>query len=213
MPKSNYLYLCVLILLFLVGCSPKLFKEKWATQKAPNYFKAKFETTQGDFEIEAKREWSPLAVDRLYMLIKTGFYTDIALFRVVEGYVVQFGIHNDSTLNKSWRSFKIPDEQVIEKNTKGAISFARRGKETRSTQIFINLENNSPRLDTLAYSGVKGFPVIAQVTSGMDVVETFYKEYGNQPSNIQGEIQKKGNSILKEKFPKLDYIKKAYIIK
>lgn len=207
----------ILILPFLfyclTGCSPKLFNEKWTTKKAPDSFKARFETTKGNFEIEAKREWSPQAVDRLYMLIKTGFYTDIALFRVVENFVVQFGIHNDSTLNNNWQAAKVPDEPVMEKNVEGTISFARGGVETRSTQIFINLGNNSPRLDTLAYSGVAGFPVIAKVITGMDVIKDFYSEYGERPSRMQGEIQVKGNAFLKEKFPKLDYIKSAYILK
>lgn len=208
-------FLSLLLLIFLsVSCnSNEVFKKKWTTKKAPETFKARFETTKGNFDIEAKREWSPKAVDRLYQLIKSEFYNDIALFRVVPDFVVQFGIHNESSLNKEWANYKISDESVIEKNVEGSISFARGGKESRTTQLFINLKSNSPRLDTLDYNGVKGFPVVAKVTQGMDVVKKFYDGYGGKPATKQNEIQKDGNSYLKKNYPKLDYINKAYIIK
>ncbi len=202
-----------LLAISMVACTPKPFHKKWLDAQAPEYFKARFETTEGNFDIEARREWSPKAVDRLYALIKTGFYTDIALFRVVDGFVAQFGIQNDSALNVLWQSYKIPDEPVVEPNTKGALAFARGGEETRSTQLFINLENNSPRLDTISYNGVTGFPVVARVIRGMDVVESFYSEYAEQPSSLQSVAEQRGNEAFKEQFPKLDYILKAYIIK
>jgi len=196
-----------------MSCSKKVFKEKWTKQEAPKIFKARFETTKGNFDIEAHRAWSPKAVDRLYQLISNGFYTDIAIFRVVPNYVVQFGIHNNSSLNKSWSTHKLPDEPVLMSNTEGAISFARGGKESRTTQIFINLKNNSPRLDSLLYKDVKGFPVVAKVTKGMDIIKSFYSGYQEKPSNKQGSIEKYGNVYLRNNFPKLDYIKKAYIVK
>ncbi|MDJ0646744.1 MAG: peptidylprolyl isomerase [Flavobacteriaceae bacterium] len=198
--------------LVIPSCSPKIFKEKWTKKEAPAIFRARFETTKGNFDIEAHRDWSPKGVDRLYQLIQSEFYTDIALFRVVPDFVVQFGIHNDSILNASWRQFKVPDEPILEENIEGAISFARGGKETRSTQLFINLKNNSPRLDTIFYSGVKGFPVIAKVRHGMKVIKSFHKSYGESPAKRQDSIQKYGNAYLKKNFPKLDYIKKAYIL-
>lgn len=203
----------IIIGLLIISCSPKVFKKRWTKKEAPATFKARFETTKGNFDIEAHRAWSPKAVDRLYQLISTDFYTDIALFRMIPGFVVQFGIHNDTILNSSWSKHKIPDEKAIEKNLEGTISFARGGKQTRTTQIFINLKSNSPRLDTLAYSGVKGFPVVAKVIKGMDVVQSFYSKYGGQPASRQDSIYKRGNSYLKKKYPKLDYIKKAYILK
>ena len=129
-----------IILISFLSCSPKLFKEKWTKEEAPAYFKARFETTQGNFDIEAKRAWSPEGVDRLFQLIKNEFYTDIAVFRVVPGFVAQFGIHNDSLVNASWRRFKIADEEVVESNDFMTISFARGGVKTRTTQIFINLK-------------------------------------------------------------------------
>ena len=203
----------VLLCTVLLSCSQKLFKEKWTTKEAPEIFRARFETTQGNFDIEAHRNWSPKAVDRLYQLIDTEFYTNIALYRVVPNFVAQFGIHNDSVLNNSWKKFKVPDEITREKNFEGAIAFARGGKETRSTQLFINLKSNSPRLDTLSYSGVSGFPVIAKVTAGIDVVHSFYKGYAEKPGRRQDSIQKYGNRYLKKNYPKLDYIKRAYILK
>lgn len=204
----------ILIGLFLaIGCSPKTFKTKWTEEEAPETFKARFETTKGNFDIYAEREWSPAGVDRLYQLIKRGFYTDIALYRVVPNFVVQFGISNDSLLNKQWESVIIPDEEVKKKNLKGTISFARAGKETRSTQLFINLKSNSPYLDEISGGGVTGFPVVAEVTEGMDVVMEFYDEYGNAPATKQGRIYAKGNEFLKEEYPELDYIVKAYLLK
>jgi cyclophilin family peptidyl-prolyl cis-trans isomerase len=199
-------------LLLITSCSPKIFKEKWTQEKAPEYFKARFETTQGNFDIEAKREWSPNGVDRLYQLIKHDFYTDIALYRVLPKFVVQFGIHNDSILNNRWSDVKLKDESVIKSNDSMTISFARGGKESRTTQIFINMKNN-PRLDKLDYGGVKGFPVIATIINGMETVQKFYANYGPKPAKEQGQIYTKGNTYLKEKYPKLDYITKAYIIK
>lgn len=201
-----------LISIIILSCSPKIFKEKWTKKQAPKVFKARFETTKGNFDVEAHRAWSPKAVDRLYQLIQSEFYTDIALFRVVPDFVAQFGIHNDSILNNSWKKFKVLDEPTLKENREGTISFARGGKETRTTQLFINLKSNSPRLDTIFYSGVKGFPVIAEVIQGMDVVESFYDQYGEKPGARQDSIQKHGNSYLRRNFPKLDYIKKAYIL-
>ena len=214
MNNSTSFFSLLLLIFFTFSCSSnEVFKKKWTTKQAPETFKARFETTKGTFDIEAKRIWSPKAVDRLYQLIKSEFYTDIAIFRVVPNFVVQFGIHNDSSLNEDWANYKVPDEPVVEKNVEGSISFARGGKESRTTQIFINLKSNSPRLDTLDYSGVKGFPVVAKITHGMDVVIKFYDGYAEKPSSKQKDIQKEGNSYLKKNFPKLDYINSAYIIK
>lgn len=200
------------IIALLLGCSPKVFKEKWTKQKAPEVFRAKFETTQGDFVIVAKREWSPQGVDRLYQLLKNGFYNDIAIFRVVPKFVAQFGIHNDSIVNRSWRKFPLDDEPVILKNDSMNIAFARAGKRTRTNQIFINLKNNN-RLDTLAYGGVTGFPGIAKVISGMDNVLKFYGKYGDKLGRRQDSIQTYGNKFIKKNYPEIDFIKTAYILK
>ena len=198
--------------ILLSSCITKQFNEKWTKEKAPTTFKARFETTQGNFDIVAVRSMSPYGVDRLYQLIKHDFYTDIAIFRVLPDYVVQFGIHTDSLTNTRWKEYKIPDEIVKQSNDSMTISFARGGVESRTTQLFINMKDNK-RLDRLDYNGVKGFPVVAKITSGMEVIHKLYSEYGPAPARRQGEIYAKGNVYLRKEFPNLDYITKAYILK
>lgn len=207
---KKLLFLFSLFMFF--SCSKKLFNEKWTKEKAPSEFKAKFETTKGDFEIYAKREWSPQGADRLYSLIKNGFYTDIAIFRVVPNFVAQFGIHNDSIINNRWSKFGINDEPVLVKNDSMTIAFARGGKKTRTTQIFINLKSNN-RLDELDYDGVKGFPVIAKVTKGAENVLEFHNKYGDKLGFRQDSIQKFGNKFIRKNYPEIDFIIKASIIK
>lgn len=199
-------------IVLMSSCATKKFKEKWTTLKAPETFKARFETTKGNFDIEAKREWSPNGVDRLYQLIKNEYYQDVAIFRVVPNFVAQFGIHNDTLINNAWQNRGIKDEPVIAKNDKMTIAFARGGVNTRSNQIFINLKDNY-RLDKLAYSGVTGFPVVAKVIEGEENVLKFYNGYGESLGRKQGKISQKGNAFLKKEYPKVDYIIKAYILK
>ena len=205
--KRIFLLLCILL---LSSCATSKFKEKWLKEKAPNTFKARFETTKGDFDIVARRLWSPKGVDRLYQMIKNGYYEDVAIFRVVPKFVAQFGIHNDSLIHRSWGK-GIDDEPVLAKNNAMTISFARGGVKSRSNQIFINLKNNS-RLDNLSYSGVTGFPVVAKVITGQENVLKFYNGYGDKLGFKQDSITKFGNKFLREKFPKVDYIIKAYLI-
>jgi len=201
----------VVSLLLLCSCATNKFKEKWLKEESPNTFKARFETTKGNFDIVARRAWSPKGVDRLFQMIKNEYYTDVALFRVVPNFVAQFGIHNDTIINKSWEK-GIEDEPVLAKNDLMSISFARGGVNTRSNQIFINLKNNN-RLDALSYDGVTGFPVIAKVITGQKNVLKFYNGYGDELGSKQDSITKFGNKFLREKFPEVDYIIKAYIIK
>lgn len=210
LPPALFIFLSGIII--LSSCSSKKTPAEWVKIEAPEYFKARFETTKGNFEIEAKREWSPLAVDRLYQLIQSGFFDGAALFRVVPGFVVQFGIHNDSSLNTFWNKHTFEDEAVVKANTRGSIAFARGGVKTRTTQIFINLSNNSPKLDTIHYSGVTGFPGIGQVTAGMDVVDIFFDQYGDELGYKQDSIEQRGYDFLSRKYSRVDYINKAYII-
>lgn len=207
---KKILILCVVVL--VASCNTKKFNKKWIKEQAPKTFKARFETTQGNFDIVAVRSMSPKGVDRLYQLIKHNFYTDIAIYRVLPNFVVQFGIHGDSIKNTYWKEYKIPDEMVLQSNDSMTISFARGGVESRTTQIFINMKNN-PRLDSLDYSGVKGFPVIAKITCGIETVHNFYSGYSREPASKQDIIYAEGNAFLKKEYPKLDYIIKAYIIK
>lgn len=208
--KQILLGLCVVLL--LASCASKKFKEKWLEKEAPATFKARFETTQGNFDIEAVREWSPAGVDRLYQLITNNYYEDVSIFRVVPKFVAQFGIHNDTLINNAWGERGVKDEPVLQKNDSMTIAFARDGVETRSNQIFINLKKNY-RLDKLAYSGVTGFPVIAKVIDGQENVLNFYGGYGDKLGYKQDSVAKFGNAFLREKYPKVDYIKKAYILK
>ena len=200
----------LLLVITAISCSSTRFNQKWTKKQAPEQFKARFETTQGEFDIIAKREWSPQGVDRLYQLIKSEFYTDIALFRVIPKFVVQFGIQNDSILNNSWKKYRIKDEPVLQSNDSMAISFARDGVDSRTTQLFINVKNNH-HLDTVKFNGVTGFPVIAKISKGMENVHKFYSTDDDVPD--QDSIQKYGNDFLRRKYPKLDYIKRAYILK
>ena len=206
--KKVFLLLSIIL---LSSCATSKFKEKWLQEKAPNTFTARFETTKGNFDIVARRLWSPKGVDRLYQMIKYGYYEDVAIFRVVPKFIAQFGIHNDTIIHRSW-SKGIEDEPVLAKNDSMTISFARGGVRTRSNQIFINLKNNK-RLDKLAYSGVTGFTVIAKVIDGQENVLNFYGGYGDKLGYKQDSITKLGNKFLREKFPKVDYITKAYILK
>ncbi|HEX4958631.1 MAG TPA: peptidylprolyl isomerase, partial [Lacibacter sp.] len=149
------LFLLVAVLVFS-ACSRSIFKEKWTKDTAPETFTARFETTKGNFDIKIKRELSPAGVDRLYQLVKHGFFDSVVFYRVVPKFVAQFGTA-DTALEKAWSKFKVADEEVKASNLRGTISYARSGKETRGTVLFINLVDN-PRLDTINYNGVKGFP-------------------------------------------------------
>jgi len=172
---------------------------------APYTFQAVFVTTKGEFTIEAYREWSPAGVDRLFQLIKSGFYTNNCLFRVQPEYVVQFGISNDSAANAFWDKNPIPDEPVVGHNLRGVVSYARDGKETRTAQIFINKKDNF-KLDTINYNGLRGFPPVARIISGFDVVEEFNAQYGFEPANHQDSVMVQGNRYWERKFPGMDYI-------
>ena len=177
----------------------KLLKPDALQETAPDQFKVIVKTTKGDFKLELHRDWAPIGVDRFYNLVKAGFFTDIAMFRVVKGFVVQFGIHGSPLISEAWQNANIQDEPVRESNLKGTISFAKAGPNTRTTQLFINLENNI-QLDQM------GFPPIGKVIEGMDVIESLNSEYSERPSNNQGRIHAQGNAYLKSAFPNLDYI-------
>ncbi|MDP2864774.1 MAG: peptidylprolyl isomerase [Elusimicrobiota bacterium] len=181
-----------------------------ATEKAPETFKVKFDTTKGDFTIEVTRAWSPLGADRFYNLVKAGFFTDVAFFRVIEGFMVQFGIHGDPAVATAWRGARIQDDPVVESNKPGYVSYAMAGPNTRTSQMFINFGNNA-RLDGM------GFSPFGKVTDGMSVVNSLYSGYGEgAPSGMgpdQGRVQSQGNKYLKAEFPKMDYIKSADLLK
>jgi peptidyl-prolyl cis-trans isomerase A (cyclophilin A) len=182
---------------------PDLLDPSKATAKAPDLFKAKFTTTKGDFVIEVHRDWSPSGADRFYNLVKMGFYDDTRFFRTVDGFMVQFGISGDPAVAAKWQEQSIPDDPVKQSNKRAYVTFAQRGTpNTRSTQVFINYGDNS-RLDN-------SFAPFGQVVQGMEVVDSFYKGYGESPN--QAYIQTKGNAYLDVTFPNLDGIKHAMIV-
>lgn len=179
------------------------------TAKAPATFKAQFNTTKGKFIVEVTRSLAPHGADRFYNLVRSGYFTDVAFFRVVPGFMCQFGISGDPNISANWRGATIPDDPVKGSNTRGTITFATAGPNTRTTQLFINFGDNS-RLDGM------GFSPFGKVIEGMDVVDKIYSGYGDGPPSgrgpDQGRIQREGNAYLKKDFPKLDYIKSATIL-
>jgi peptidyl-prolyl cis-trans isomerase A (cyclophilin A) len=185
---------------------PELLAIDKANEQAPEKFKAKFVTSQGDFVIEVTRAWAPRGADRFYNLVKIGFFNDVVFFRVVKDFVVQFGIHGNPKVSAAWRGATMMDEAVKESNKRGYITYAKGGPDTRTTQVFINLKDNDS-LDKM------GFPPFGKVTEGMDIVEKLYSVYGEELTKQQAQIQQEGNNFLKRDYPKLDYIKTATIVK
>jgi homoserine O-acetyltransferase len=200
----------LIILIVLTGCAKPEFKTRWISEKAPDVFKARFETSKGNFEVQITRELSPLAADRFYQLVKHSYFDNAIFYRVVPNFVAQFG-SGDTVNISNWSKSKVPDEQVIGGNKRGTISFARSTKETRSGEMYINLRDNL-RLDTIYYGGVRGFPVIGHVSAGMEVVDSLYSGYSGSTMDKLDELYRNRSGFL-EKFPKLDSIKKAYLVK
>jgi len=178
-------------------------------ERAPNTYRARFETSAGDFVVEVHRDWAPFGADRFYNLVKSGYYDDGRFFRVIAGFMAQFGIHGDPHVAAVWRDARIPDDPVRQHNARGMVSFATAGPGTRTTQLFINYSDNS-RLDGM------GFSPFGRVVLGMDVVDRLYPGYGEgAPGGRgpgQGRIQAEGNAYLARDFPKLDRIKRATIL-
>lgn len=208
--KSRTLIYFFTFSLLLTSCARSVFKEKWLKEEAPPAYVARFETTKGVFDVEVFREWSPLAADRFYQTVKHRFYNNTIFYRVVPNFVVQWG-NTDTTVFKKWASYKLPDEPVKQSNLKGYMSYARSGKETRGSTMFINLFDNK-RLDTIMAGGVKGYPPIGKVIKGMEVVDSLYSGYGGATMSKYDTLQKYPELFLKQ-FPKLDRINKAYLIK
>lgn len=181
------------------------------TKKAPSVFKAVFTTTKGDFTIEAHRDWSPLGVDRLYQLIISGYFDNTFFFRVEPKYVTQFGVADTHAEKRFWDRKRIKDETPKQKHTKGTIAFARDEKDSRCTQLFINMADN-PKLDTVVREGVKGYPPVARITKGMDIVSKLNGEYGKKPAVILDSLYKYGNRYFEMLFPRLDKIIRAQIV-
>jgi peptidyl-prolyl cis-trans isomerase A (cyclophilin A) len=181
--------------------------------KTPEVFRVKFETTAGSFLIEAHRDWSPHGADRFYQLVRTKYFDDSRFFRVVPGRWVQFGINGNPTLAQQQRHIIIPDDPLKQHNTPGYVAFSNTGPNTRSTQVFINLGDNSARNDIEA-----GFAPFGQVVEGMDVVERLYSGYGEHSgggmrAGHQDRIFEGGNAYLDREYPKLDKLLRVTLMK
>jgi peptidyl-prolyl cis-trans isomerase A (cyclophilin A) len=179
-------------------------------EQAPPTYKAKFDTSKGTFVIEVHRDWAPNGADRFYNLVKSGYFNDARFFRVIEGFMVQFGINGNPKIAAAWRDANIKDDPVKQSNTRGMVTFATAGPDTRTTQVFVNFGDNA------SLNG-QGFAPFGKVVSGMDVVDSLFAGYGEGAPNghgpNQGILQSMGNAYLEKAFPKLDYIKKATIEK
>ncbi|HZT24587.1 MAG TPA: peptidylprolyl isomerase [Pseudolabrys sp.] len=178
-------------------------------ETAPATYKVKFDTSKGTFVVEVHRDWAPNGADRFYNLVKNGYYNDTRFFRVISGFMVQFGINGDPQVSARWREANIPDDPVTQSNTRGMITFATAGPNTRTTQVFINFADNR-QLDGM------GFAPFGKVVSGMNVVDAINAEYGEGAPRgrgpDQGRLQAEGNAYLAKSFPRMDYVKKATII-
>lgn len=180
------------------------------TEQAPTTYKVRFDTTKGAFVVQVTRAWAPKGADRFYNLVKNGFYDNVRFFRVISGFMVQFGINGNPSVMAHWRGAPITDDPVTQSNKRGYITFATAGPNTRTSQVFINFNNNT-QLDGM------GFAPFGRVISGMDVVDKLNPEYGEGAPRgrgpDQGRMQQEGNAYLAKDFPRLDYVKKATIEK
>jgi peptidyl-prolyl cis-trans isomerase A (cyclophilin A) len=168
----------------------------------PDVYRVNFATSKGDFVVEVTKAWAPLGAERFYRLVQRKFFDNERFFRVVSGFIVQFGISGDPAVAAAWKNRTIKDDQVKTTNARGTITFATAGPNTRTTQLFINFANNRG-LDS------QGFSPFGKVVSGMEVVDSLYAGYGENPDQTM--IEARGNAYLQAKFPKLDFIKTARI--
>jgi peptidyl-prolyl cis-trans isomerase A (cyclophilin A) len=218
--KNLAILILMLMALVLGGCGTG---EQKAEKKAepepagrklddpsPAVYRVAFETSKGNFVVEVNRDWAPRGADRFYTLVDQKFFDDSRFFRVVRGFVVQFGISGRPGVNRYWNNMVILDDPVKASNKKGYVTFAMAGPASRTTQVFINLRDNSKTLDK------SGFAPFGRVISGMDVVESLYYSYGDFPPGGSGPdpsmIESQGNDYLLTRFPRLDYIKTATFV-
>lgn len=191
------------------GATSALPPDPGTEQRAPAVFQARFETSKGPFTIEVRRAWAPLGADRFYQLVSSGYYDNTRFFRVLPSFMAQFGAHGDPEVNAAWEKLPIPDDSVTQSNTRGMVSFATMGPNTRTAQVFINTVDNR-NLDGM------GFSPFGQVVDGMAAVDSLYSGYGEgAPSGFgpdQTIIAQRGNAYLEREFPKLDFIRTARIV-
>ncbi len=208
--RTSGVVLLSAFVLGLAGCggSKPAPESQISTEPVPPVYHVRFVTSKGDFTVQVTKSWAPEGAERFYRLVRQRFYDETRFFRAVRDFVVQFGISGDPAVEARWRGMTIQDDRVTESNTRGRITFATSGPNTRTTQVFINLKDNS-RLDR------SGFAPFGEVVEGMDVVDRFFNAYGDGPPNgvgpNQDQIETQGNAYLEAKFPRLDYVKTARI--
>ena len=190
--------------------NPALLDPALATEKAPELYRVRMDTTAGSFVIEVHREWAPRGADRFYNLVKIGYFENVAFYRVIAGFMAQVGMHGDPAVSRVWLNSRIQDDPVKQSNTPGMVTFAMGGQpNTRSAQIFVNYGDNS-------YLDAMGFAPFGKVIEGFESVQKLYNGYGEGEPNGNGPAQAKlfrrGNPYLKAEFPKLDYIQKTTIL-
>ncbi len=204
MSRQSYLIAAFLLAATLAACRkapPKVV--------VPEVFRVKFETSQGDFIVEATRAWAPHGVDRFHELVRIKYFDEARFFRVLKGFIAQFGVHRDFNVHEKWREFFIVDDPPNQKNLRGTLAFAKSGPNTRSTEIFINLADNAA-LDA------EYFVPFAKIVEGVEVIDKIYSGYGEMrpegkdidPGRVEGET----NEYLVQRFPKMDYIKRARFV-
>jgi peptidyl-prolyl cis-trans isomerase A (cyclophilin A) len=184
-----------------------LLKPALLKAQAPDTYQVKFDTTRGEFTITITRAWSPLGADRFYNLVKHHYFDNARFFRVLPNFVVQFGLSANPAVNAAWEKATIKDDPRSQSNKRGTLVFATAGPNTRTTQLFINLKDNGPSLDS------QGFTPFGQVDgNGMNIVEMLYDQYGESAGMDQENITKGGEKYIATKWPKLDTIKSATLI-
>ena len=190
----------------LAGCSGSSQSKQAAS--VPDLFKVNLDTSKGPVVIEVHKDWAPLGAERFYQLVKSGYYDGARFFRVLPGFMAQFGIAADPQTTAKWKEANLQDDPVKQSNTRGMVTFATAGPNTRTTQMFINTGDNA-RLDS------QGFAPIGKVISGQEAVESFFSGYGEGAPAGRGPAQQlieiQGNAYLEKDFPELDFIKKASI--
>jgi peptidyl-prolyl cis-trans isomerase A (cyclophilin A) len=206
--------------LLMVGCSageeatPRaapnpLLQPARFTDTAPAVFRVRVETSEGDFLVDVYRSWAPLGADRFYNLVAAGYFDDTRIYRVLDGFVAQFGLNGDPWVNQAWKTEFLVDDPVVRENTRGRVTFAKGGRHSRTTEVFVNLRDNT-QLDA------NQFAPFGEVVEGMDVVDRFYAAYGDGPPRGEGPyqamVEARGNAYLDEEFPELTRIVRASLV-
>lgn len=210
----------VALALLVVGCAgdggdatpavernPLLRPDSYA-QTAPETFRVRLETSVGDVVVDVHRAWAPIGADRFYNLVQGGYYDDARVYRVLENFMAQFGLHADPFVTRAWKSQFLVDDPVVESNTRGRMAFAKGGLHTRTTEVFISYKDNRA-LDA------EGFTPFGEIVEGMEVVDAFHSGYGDGPPRGEGPYQAmaeaRGNEYLDAEFPELTRILRATV--